>query len=269
MKFLKLIFVAAIAHFIIGCGEERYSFSRTYDLNDSKFTIGVRGDCDSEFLTRKIYRDAKICVIDSLDDAAKKLMAGKIDAIVYDEHVLRIVMWRYPDRFTILPDPVDTDPSVIAVSRGRKDLVKKLNRFIAEYKSNGVYNDMFLRWCHDPERGSTGMDVALKLPAVPDDAPLLRVGTDCDEEPNSFIDEKGRYAGFDIEFAMRFAVSEGMKAEIVCLPEADLREALKSGAIDIIVDNLDYRPDSRIAVYTDGYLDSDVVMMIRAEDEAK
>ena len=258
---------AALICTIVALTNGSARFTRTYELNRWKYTIGVSADCDSERLTRAIYRDARIRPFDSLDAAAKQLMAGKIDALVYDEHVLRLLMWRYPDRFAFLPDPVDTDPSVIAVSAERKDLLLKLNAFIAKYRASGVYDDMFLRWCHDPERGAKSSVPA--LPSPPENAPAIRVGTDCDEEPNSFLGEDGEPTGFDIEFTRRFAAEIGARVEFVLKPEAELYADIRAGAIDMIVDNLDRRPDARGIFYSDGYLDSDIVMMIRAEDLAQ
>ena len=259
---VMLLLVAAVC----GCSPQAARFSRTYDLNSPKYTIGVQADCDSEYLTRKIYRDAKVKCFESLETAAKQLMAGKIDAIVYDEHVLRRLMWKYPNRFAFLSDPVDTDPSVVAVSPKRPELVEKLNAFIAQYRESGLYDDMFLRWCHDPERETDGVEDMPEIPSAPEDAPVLRVGTDCDEEPNSYYDEKGRISGFDTEFCLRFGAAENVRIEFVCLSENEIYDALEKGELDFAADNFDYRPDMKKALYTNGYLDSDVVMMVRAED---
>ena len=262
----RFILFAALVFSIAGCSERKNSFSRTYELNDSAFAIGVIRESDSERLTRAIYREARVRPFASVDEGAKQLMAGKIDAFVYDEHILRLAMWRYPDRFAILPDPVDTDPSVIAVGWRRKELVGKLNGFIAKYRSNGLYDDMFLRWCHDPGRTGDGVEDMPAIESAPEGSPILRVGTDCDEEPNSFLDGRGMPTGFDVEFARRFGAAEGMRVEIVCEDIEALFTALAAGDIDVIIDNLELDRSRKGVFYTDGYLDSDIMMMVRAED---
>jgi len=242
------------------------AMTRPYELNRAGCRIGVLADCDSEYLSRKMFDRAEIVPYDDPRAAVRHLLTEKIDGFVFDEHVLRLAQWHYPDRFRILETPIDTDPSVIAVSVKRPDLQAELNRFIAAYRKDGTYDAMFLRWCHDPERRPEDVPPVKKILYTGADARPLRVGVDPVQEPNAFIDAKGRLVGFDIEFAYRFGRYGHYRIELVQESEQELLRRLAAGKLDVVVANLG-RDDRSDMLWTDGYLDSDIMMMVKVRGE--
>jgi len=266
----KLLLAAVACAVLTGCVCRRHSpFTFPYDLNESQYRIGVLAESDGERIARKIFDKAEVVPFDDMRNSALQLLSEKIDAVIYDEHVLRLAQWRYPDRFQILEQPLDTDPSVIGVSDRRPDLLNKLNRFIAECRENGLYDEMFLRWCHDPNRDAARLPVLPDAPAVPEGAPVIRVGTDPIQVPNSFFDDDGNLRGYDIEFIRRFAVANGLDIRFEFAPEADLLERLGRGELDIVVANLARETFRKGIIWTDGYLDSDIMMMVKIPDEPR
>jgi len=266
----KTLFALASAALIAGCIGTRHSaFTHPYDLNDSRYRIGVLADCDSERISRKIFNKAKIVPHDDMRTCAVHLLSEKIDAIVFDEHVLRLLQWRYPDRFQILDQPLDTDPSVVGVSDKRPDLLQRLNLFIDDCKASGLYDDMFMRWCHDPHRDAARLPVFPGEPKMAKDAPVIRVGTDPVQVPNSFFDDDGNLRGYDIEFIRRFAVANGFNIRFELAPEAELLELLAHGELDIVVANLAREDFRKGILWSDGYLDADIMMMVKIPDEAE
>jgi len=267
---LKPLFALLASLSLVGCvGTRHAAFTHPYDLNDSRYRIGVLAESDSERISRTIFNKAEIVPHDDMRVCAVHLLSEKIDAIVFDEHVLRLMQWRYPDRFEILEQPLDTDPSVIGVSDKRPDLLAKLNLFIADSRSNGLYDDMFLRWCHDPHRDAVRLPVLPDAPKMPKDAPVIRVGTDPIQVPNSFFDDDGNLRGYDVEFIRRFAVANGFNVQFEFQPEQELLDQLARGELDVVVANLAKETFRKGILWTDGYLDSDIMMMVKIPDEPK
>lgn len=64
---------------------------------------------------------------------------------------------------------------------------------------------------------------------------VLIVGTSADWPPFEYIDEKGNYAGIDIEIAKKIAEAIGVKLEIKDIKFDALIAALKGGEIDLII----------------------------------
>ena len=239
-----------------------------YELNHADCCIGVMAGCDSETLSRKFFDQARIVPFDDMQQAVLRLLTGKIDGFVYDEHVLRLAQWKYPGRFRLLDKPIDTDPSVIAVAKKRPEVRDKLNGFIADFRRSGLYDQMFMRWCHDPERRPEDVPDLSQVVCKTPGAEQLRVGVDPMQEPNAYLDAEGRLVGYDIEFAYRFGRAAGYRISFVQNSEEILLKLLEGGEIDVVIANLGKDPSRKRILWTDGYLDSDIVMMVR-DDKSK
>lgn len=250
-----------------GCASDpKPRFEGIYDLNRTDCRVGVYADCDSEYLSRNVFDRAEIVPYEDMRDAVRQLLDERIDAFVFDEHVLRLIQWHHPERFRILEQPLDTDPSVIAVSSRCPELVPEFNRFIANYRSSGLYDEMFMRWCHDPERRPSDIPDISKVICKDPNAKPLRIGVDPIQEPNAFIDRQGRLVGFDIEFAYRFGRAEKYRVSFVEDSEDELFNLLERGEIDVIISNLGKDLTRKGVLWTDGYLDSDVMIMVKERD---
>jgi len=255
--------VLCLAVFAGCCHRSRPVVDDPYDLNRPGCRIGVYADCDSEFLSRKIFDKAEIVPFNQIRTAVWQLMAEKIDGFVFDEHVLRLAQWHYPGRFRLLEEPIDTDPSVIAVTKGRPEVRDRIDRFIDEIRASGVYDEMFLRWCHDPERRPEDVPAVDTVICKDPAAPRLRIGVDPIQEPNAYFDKAGRLVGYDIEFAYRFGRSAGYRIEFVEDDEAELLKQLEAGELDVVIANLGKDPSRKGILWTKGYLDSDIMMMVK------
>jgi len=260
---MKRIVFAALC-LAVGCVQApKQAVRDPYELNRSGCRIGVIADCDSEFLSRKIFDKAEIVLFNHMRPAVWQLLSEKIDGLVFDEHVLRLAQWKYPDRFRILEEPIDTDPSVIGVTKKRPEVLSQLNRFIAEIRASGIYDEMFLRWCHDPERRPEDVPDLSKVICKDPAATVLRVGVDPIQEPNAYFDKKGRLVGYDIEFAYRFGRVAKYRIEFYQNCEKTLLEMLEKGELDVVISNLGKDPSRPNILWTEGYLDSDIMMMVK------
>jgi len=256
--------VLAWGAFTVGCTHApKPRFEDPYQLNRSDCRIAVLAGCDSEYLSRKIFNKAEIVPFDTMRPAVWQLLAEKVDGLVFDEHVLRLIQWKYPDRFRVLEQPIDTDPSVIAVAQGRVEVRDQLNRFIADLRANGLYDEMFLRWCHDPERRPEEAPALSKVLCPDPQAKVLRVGIDPVQEPNAYYAKNGQLLGYDIEFAYRFGRAAKYRITFVADAEETLMKQLQAGELDVVIANLAKDTSFKGVLWTDGYLDADVMMLVK------
>ncbi len=254
--------VLAIAHLVsAGSYERPDNFTKPEELNRQDCRVGVLSGYDSERISRREFPRAQIVGFHEFDDAFMALLAGKIEAFVYNEHVLNVALRAYPHRLKMLDDPLARSPGVALVSEKRPDLLPKLNTFIANYRKSGYYDDMFVRWCQS--------DVYVPMPKIPVDSSstnVLRVGTSGSEEPSSFYDDSNELVGFDVEFIRRFAQVMHMRPQIVCLPDEVILNKLAEGVVDVVVDDYNANEVAKGCIASDPYFDSDVRVLVRSGD---
>lgn len=250
----------AIAH-LIGAGayERPKDFTHVAQLDCADCRVGVLAGYASERIAREAMPHASFVGYHEFDDAFTALLAGRIEAFVYNEHVLNVGLRTYPNRFRILDEVLAREPSVVLVSKKRLDLVAGLNRFIRGLRASGIYEDMFTRWCQSDEY--------VAMPEITEGLctnGVLRVGTSGTEEPSSFVDDSGSVTGFDIEFIRRFARFMRMRPEISCLADDEVIPALKRGDLDVVIDDMAASEAEPGLLVSDGYFDSDTKVMVRA-----
>ena len=266
MKVKKIVVTAvvaavllSVAHLVSVSSYERPDeFERPADLNRQDCRIGVLQGYDSEAVSRKVFPNAQLVGFHEFDDAFMSLLAGKIEAFVYNEHVLNVALRAYPHRLKVLDDAIASSPSVVLVSKKRADLLPKLNAFIRNYRKSGYYSDMFTRWCQS--------DVYVPMPDIPagdGSAGVLRIGTSGTEEPSSFYDDSGALTGFDIEFIRRFAQVYHYRPQILCRPDGGILDELSAGDLDLVIDDYNANEVEDGMLVSDGYFDSDMKVLVR------
>lgn len=105
------------------------------DMNGKKIGVqlGTTGDiyCTGDFGDEFISRYPKIV------DGVQAMKTGTIDACVVDDQVAKAIVAQDGNNFTILDTPYAEEEYAIAVKKGNKDLLDKLNAAIDEMKNNG------------------------------------------------------------------------------------------------------------------------------------
>lgn len=269
MKFGRIIGVClvamvalTIAHMVsVGSYERPKEFMRPDDLNRQDCRVGVLAGYDSEAVSRRVFPRAQIVGFTEFEDAYVALLAGKIEAFVYNEHVLNVALRAYPHRLKMLDEPVSKSPGVVLVSAKRPDLVPLVNGFIKHYRRSGLYDDMFLRWCQS--------DVYVPMPKIEDadgKEGVLRIATSGTEEPSSFYDDSGELVGFDIEFIRRFAKMMHLKPEIACVPDDAILSRLGAGEFDIVIDDYNSNESAKGILTSQCYFDSDMKVLVQSGD---
>lgn len=65
----------------------------------------------------------------------------------------------------------------------------------------------------------------------------IKIGVFSDKNPFGYVDENGKYQGYDVYFARRIAEDLGVEVEFVSTEAANRVEALQTGKVDIILAN--------------------------------
>ena len=224
--------------------------------------IGVVAGHDTAKVAQSFFVNARLVPFDNPEDAVVALLAGRLDGIVHDEHVLNVRARAYPNRLRMLDERLAQSPAVVLVSKRRPELQAALNRFIGNCKTAGIYDDMLVRWC----QGDRFVPMP-KIPEVRQAVGVLRVGTSGGEEPSTFRDDTGGLAGFDLEFVRRFAQMMRFDLRVECRPAERLREALAAGALDLVVDDVKAHAAMPGALFSDVYFDTDVKVLVRADGD--
>lgn len=260
--------------------ERPVTFERPIDLNRQDCRIGiisvendpVAGDVGdvairhasaSESVARKAMPRAQIVPFDDVEDAFVALLSGNIEGFVYGEHVLNLGLRAYPNRFKILDQSLGSTPSVVLLSPQRGDLLAEVNKFIANTRQLGVYDDMVARWYQN--------DRYEGMPSIPEadgSRGILLIGTSGEEEPSSFYDDEGTLTGFDIEFARRFAQMMGLKPVIECRPSRYILHDLHEGRLDMVIDNYTVAEAMPGLRSSDSYFDGEMKVLVRSGDES-
>lgn len=256
--------VLALVHLAVESYYERpVTFERPQDLNRQDCRVGVLTGYASETIGRRVFPRAQIVGFDDFEEAFMAVLAGTIEGFVYSDHVLNVGLRAYPNRFKILDESLSDAPSIVLLSPQRGDLLAEMNKFIANTRALGIYDDMVARWCQSDEY--------VPMPEIPEadgSNGVIRIGTSGEEEPSSFYDDDGNLTGFDIEFARRFAQMVGMKPEIVCRPDGTILQELLDGKLDMVIDNYTIGEAIPGVRASDSYFDSEMKVLVRSGDEA-
>jgi len=255
--FIALAVGAAI--FLGGAGDFRRpsKFEKVNELNRPDCRLGVFVGTGSEQLARNLFPNSKIVVFDDAVDAGTSLLGGHLEGFVGAEHVLHVLCRAYPLRLRMMDEPLDRHPYHVVLKAGDDKLLAEVNAFIAKYREDGTYDDMFLRWCQ--------ADEYVPMPEIPVSCGsngTLRVGTSGLVEPSTFLDDDGNLTGYDIEFARRLGFALGRKVTFVLKPDTDFMDELAAGQIDIVINNCNDPECPKGFAYSDGYLDSDKKVLL-------
>ncbi|MEN3975738.1 ABC transporter substrate-binding protein/permease [Emcibacter sp. SYSU 3D8] len=192
------------------------------DLADKRIGV-MMGTVYDGYAVEK-WPKAEILNYQSSSDLALALATGKVDAILYDAEPLREILRERPDLTNFGP-PLFTLPMGIGFRKG-SPLLGEFNRFLAEIRSNGLYDDMTTRWIDHREFG---------MPQIRADAPMgkIVVGATGGSMPFSGVQD-GVMIGFDIELTRRFAAFLGRDIEIADMEFGSLIAAVAAGKVDLI-----------------------------------
>lgn len=107
--------------------------------------IGTTGaDKCNELQKAGKIKEAKI--YDGLDVAMMDLQNGAIDALINDLPVTKAYMTAKPGTVEIVGDVLNAESYGIAVKKGNKELLDKINTGMKNIKENGTFDKLYSKW---------------------------------------------------------------------------------------------------------------------------
>ncbi len=194
--------------------------------------VAVMTGSVGELLVEREFPGAQRASFDTFSDAVAALRGEKVDYVVGSYTSMLNYALNDPG-LALLPNRLSSEPDAIAVHKGNKELLDKLNGVLEKYKKDGTLAAIEKRWLRD----SLVPYKPVKVPARGPDAPVLRVAIAADREPICFL-LNNAYAGLDCELIERVAYELGMRVEYQNMKFAGLIASLQSGKSDLIIANM-------------------------------
>jgi polar amino acid transport system substrate-binding protein len=124
------------------------TISNISSLNDLKgIRTGTKSGTTSENLLQN--NGAVVVGFDEIEQAMEALTTGKIEAIVFDEPVIRWLAKENPEKTCITGEMFALQNYGIALRKGDK-LRKQINLALLKLQENGTYNEIYNRWFNNP-----------------------------------------------------------------------------------------------------------------------
>jgi polar amino acid transport system substrate-binding protein len=261
-KALGLFALAVLLVFcaLSGCGREEAKRlpADVSAMNAPEYSIGVPQGAAAMTAVEKNFPKARIEYYQSLNDGYMAVKFGKIDAFSFDRHTLRYITLRNPD-LALMEDKIADEFIVVGSAHNREELINRVNAFIAQYRADGTYQDMYNRWL-------LGRDMRMPdLPEPRNPAVSLKIGTEGLDEPMNYYSD-GRLTGFDIEFTKRLALFLNAKVTFQTMDFPGLIAAAETGKIDLLVANLNAVPErKKVMRFSNTYVDSEIAFLVRRD----
>ena len=263
-RILSSLFFLLTAALLCCCGKKESAeteniISTPWDLNKSKYVIGVVSDSSSSAEAKKAFPNAQFWDYESVTDAYLALEKGIVDAVAFNRPVLDYAQ-RTRDVFVLMQDNYADGHVGIAVAPSKPELLQIVNAFLSNYFSSGMYDSMYARWIKskDPEMPK------LQMPSNP--SGRLIVGTADKNEPMNFTDSGGSPSGFNVELIYRLAAALNVSVEIRVMPYQDLFTAVETSSIDLAIASMDKLVENnRNILFSDDYINFPAAIMTRKD----
>jgi polar amino acid transport system substrate-binding protein len=173
----------------------------------------------------KNFPTAELLQFKTFADVALAVKTGKADAGFFDAGPLAELMQRDPS-FATIGDPVFSFDMAPGFAKDNGALRAEYNRYLADLRRSGVYDDMRQRWMD--RRETTLPDIDL-----PSSTGILTVGVSDIGLPYVAVVDN-QLVGFDVELARRFAAHLGRELVLSNMEFGSLVAAVSSGKVDMI-----------------------------------
>lgn len=261
-RFFSLLLMATfLATFAVGCAEvgPPPQISSIEQLNDPKIKIGGEIGTVSLTTAEQRFPKAEIKNYQAPQDAYLALKAGKIDAVAYDRPPMEYAASKNPE-LIVLPDAIGIGHIAVGGPFKNRELMKRVDEFIDQYRADGTYDEMYDRWV----RSNNPVMPDIPKPTNPEGTVVI--GFDPQNEPMSFLGAGGEPLGFDAEFILRLALFLNVEVQYENMYYDALFTAVEGEKLDLAIANLDATPErAETMLFSKDYLDCPAGLMMRRD----
>lgn len=217
--------------------------------------IGSLTGTNCEILTVDSYPNADYKSFNDINDMMLALSSGKLDYC----SILQIdaVNYMRNDRgYHISPYKLAENNSCIAIAKGNKELVEKINALLDTYEENGTLARLEKNWIR-PDGSPYVVD---KVPKHTE-GPELRLAFCSGLAPSCFV-MNGEATGMDIELAYRLAYDLGYRLVLSDMTFSALIAAVESGRADMAISGIAVTAECAEKVdFTRSYYNTPIVLV--------
>ena len=107
--------------------------------------IAVQLGTTGEFAARRLFPDAKIITLETMDEAAYQVASGRADIMVVDSIYAQYMASKY-ERLASTGELLTREDLGIAVRKGNLEFLQWLNTFIRWAKTSGLIDELKEKW---------------------------------------------------------------------------------------------------------------------------
>jgi len=205
--------------------------------------------------------DANIMRMSSQTDLMAALESGKVDA-AGSESLTLMFNKQLLDKVDSVGAGLTPIPIGACVRLDNTELAADFNRFLAEIRSDGTYQQILDRWSNadDPS--------AMAIPQQRGTGRTLRVATYPAMPPFNFINT-GKPSGLEPELLTEWANRRNWQLEYLIMDFAAQIPAVQTGKADMAMGAISITEERQKQVlFSDGYIDSHIVLITRKGEAA-
>ncbi|MBJ7325778.1 MAG: transporter substrate-binding domain-containing protein [Chthoniobacterales bacterium] len=116
------------------------------DIDQSGNTIVVRQGTTGEVFARKNLKSAQLLTLDKESACVVEVVQGKAAAFIYDQMSVFQNAKRNPGTTRALLAPLQTESWAVALRTDDKEMLAKVNTFLARYRSEGGFEKLAARF---------------------------------------------------------------------------------------------------------------------------
>lgn len=228
--------------------------------------IGVPDGTIFDQMAQELIPDCSVAYYTSATDIATALESGKISAYILDEPVARLVLNEYPNQYIQTALSVE-DYGMIFPKDGEKTerLVRQMNEFLAEFKSQGGFEELKDIWFGEDESKKV-----VHYENLTGENGTLKFATNDENAPFDYVQD-GQVIGYDLDMAERFCEKYGYGLDIRTMDFAGLLASVTVGKVDFGACTITITPERQesLAFSDPNYTGGAVLVTLRPEDAAQ
>ena len=196
--------------------------------------IGVQTGTISGQLAEKYYPNAQVNYFETATDSLTALKAGKVDAWITDEPVIRFIQIENPE--LQLLDGYLAESNLAAVfpkTEAGQALCDQYSAFVDGLWADGTMKEIDAVWFGTDDSKRTVLDYE----TLPAPNGKLSMAADLMHPPFAYIKD-GRAVGYDLDVAARFCQEYGYGLEVVSMSFGGILPAVQSGKVDFAASSI-------------------------------
>jgi len=185
---------------------------------------------------------------------------GRITGYMEDLSVIQaLVKEKGNEDLTYIQIPADIFTAPMGGISVNQDIIDSFNKYLADAKADGSFDEIYKRWFGDTADNNT------QIPDIPLTGTngTLKICFTGQSPPFTFLGSDGKYSGYCVELAERWAASEGKNVDFTTVGFDGFMAYVISGKADIMLDAISVTDERKKSViFTDTIYDDTVAVAI-------